>query len=725
MSPRTPVGKEPNTKRRKVSIACERCRSRKARCDGNKPVCSSCSARSEQCIYKVSSVDAEQTNEYVEMLVNRITQLERELDCTRNVSSANLTGPGPAASVIPDRTREDTIEATPGPVDAMGASTCEDDSPDVSQKFYGSSSALSFMRQMYTTILGKDHIISSRDARASPSQSCSAASTASLTRTTAPEHFSLFPRHLADQLMSLYWNRVYVLYPFVHRESFNKAYEDLWKPSASHRTRDRPGLGLGSSIDAGPSSVVFHCAYNAALALGMQFSDISIEEKDKLSSICLEKSKNLLKLDLFEEGSISLVQTLLLLTQYFQSMNIPNKCWTSIGVACRLAQGLGLHLEDGHFLQPFDSSERELRKRVWHGCVTLDTTVSMTLGRPGMLIGDLGRSLPEAVDNDDWVSINGEQSNKASIIEFFSEAIKLSQILGRILLNVYRLNDQRHDKPEGSDGYTSFDVLIELDEELSQYANRLPSNLCWTHSNSSLPRDSAGILLRQSHVLHVRFLHSRMLLYRPIFFQFCRRNSRIARLGTPSSSGPAVVTSLAFHCALTCVQTAVELIGSIEKYSCTAATGAYWYNMFYTRSAAMVVLLGGISPSIHESIGNNTWDFSWVSCCNILTRNLPQYPSVKMCLTTLEALHHHVLRYQAQAEMDPIPALPIGPTSSMDMLQMLQHKPAQNQFSMDSERTLSNALADQFILDNAFDPAALFEDGLFPDLGSDSINPMY
>lgn len=45
-------------RRRKVTLACEPCRERKARCDGRKPICSTCEHRSlglEQCIYKAGN----------------------------------------------------------------------------------------------------------------------------------------------------------------------------------------------------------------------------------------------------------------------------------------------------------------------------------------------------------------------------------------------------------------------------------------------------------------------------------------------------------------------------------------------------------------------------------------------------------------------------------------------------------------------------------------------
>lgn len=45
-------------RRRKIVLACEPCRERKSRCDGRKPICSSCERRAlglEQCVYTVGN----------------------------------------------------------------------------------------------------------------------------------------------------------------------------------------------------------------------------------------------------------------------------------------------------------------------------------------------------------------------------------------------------------------------------------------------------------------------------------------------------------------------------------------------------------------------------------------------------------------------------------------------------------------------------------------------
>lgn len=710
-----PPGDNPNPKRRKIANACEPCRVRKARCDGMKPTCGACSTRGQQCLYKAVVTDVERTNQYVETLVNKISQLEQEVITLRSSNQGPPRGSdGTAQGEGKPAPTRGIIGSGVSSVDAMGGNAGPEISSAPNDKFhYGSSSALSFTRQMYSAILRKDAMpSSSAEAAIPPTVRLNSGTTlTSKMCDVEPENFSLLPRQLSDQLMHIYWTRVHVLYPFIHRKSFDRSYDDLWRSPAARKTRDqRPGVGLGGSEACGPSSLVFHCALNAMFALGLQFCDSFTEvEKERLATTCMNKSKNLLKLDLFDDGDMSLVQTLLILTQYFQSTSSPNKCWTSMGVACRLAQGLGLHLEEARDTQQFDPIERDIRRRVWHGCVTLDITVSMTLGRPAMLIGNAGRSLPEAVDEADWTLASPDDpESRTSIIAFFTESIKLYRTVGRILLNVYKLNDQQNDKPDTSDGCNiSFDMLIELDGELSEFARCLPKNLCWTETASP-----SNLLSSQCHVLHVRFLHSRILLYRPAFFQYCRHNSLAGPSGsrTPNqdlSPTTTVATPFAFHCAVVCVKTAMSLIAAVRQYSSTEATGAWWYNMFYTRIAAMVALLAGICPMIYDAIGGSeAWDAVWTDCKFILENNLPTCVPVTTCLTSLEALRRHVVRHRTMAGADSTPE---AHTDTAAEAANILHNLNQ---TTDSLRHGDHDALDHSAFDTLFDPVDFMEAGL-------------
>jgi hypothetical protein len=106
------------------------------------------------------------------------------------------------------------------------------------------------------------------------------------------------------------------------------------------------------------------------LALGCQFSDMPTTERDQLSTSLVGRFRNLLQIDFLDDGSLSLVQSLLLVAQYHRCTKSPSRCWNVIGMACRVAQGIGMHLD-------VETVERislavEMKRRVWHGCLLLD-----------------------------------------------------------------------------------------------------------------------------------------------------------------------------------------------------------------------------------------------------------------------------------------------------------------------------------------------------------------
>lgn len=113
--------------------------------------------------------------------------------------------------------------------------------------------------------------------------------------------------------------------------------------------------------------MVFHCALNAIFALACHFSDIPSADRESTADMFFQKTKSFISIGLLEHNSLSVVQTLLIVALYLQSTAFPDRCWNSVGIACRLAQGLGLHIGSKG-----GSLEAQVRQRTWYCCVILD-----------------------------------------------------------------------------------------------------------------------------------------------------------------------------------------------------------------------------------------------------------------------------------------------------------------------------------------------------------------
>jgi hypothetical protein len=243
------------------------------------------------------------------------------------------------------------------------------------QEYYGSSSAASFLRQAQSSVVNRDL----DDPMTDMGQANRPSPSVLLFNSRRPrsqiqlEQLSLPPRPLADHLLQKFWNRVYYLFPFFYRPAFESAYERLWIPAGSVPTLDKKfEIGLGDS-DCSENSTIFHCALNAILALGCCFSNSATTEKIAMTRLFFLRAKNLLGTDFIDYNNLGVIQSLLLIALLLQGTPFPRRCWNTVGLATRIAIGLGLHVEEPQGRRT--ELELEIRRRTWHGCVMLDTYV--------------------------------------------------------------------------------------------------------------------------------------------------------------------------------------------------------------------------------------------------------------------------------------------------------------------------------------------------------------
>ena len=123
---------QPTSKRRRVAVACDACRTRKSRCDGSRPRCSLCIDLGFECIYTppITANNLIVQKDYLHGLEERVKKLEESFVTVRGdvdglvaretVGDVGGRGEGGSASV-PD------FVGTEDEVDAMGAVTFADE----------------------------------------------------------------------------------------------------------------------------------------------------------------------------------------------------------------------------------------------------------------------------------------------------------------------------------------------------------------------------------------------------------------------------------------------------------------------------------------------------------------------------------------------------------------------------------------------------------------------
>lgn len=163
-------------------------------------------------------------------------------------------------------------------------------------------------------------------------------------------------RAMTNMFMQSYWDFVHPIFPILHQISFTERFKKTTE----------------SLIDTLPQDSIFQATLSIALSLGAQRTEtVPIMQRESLADELYRQSCNLASIDFLDESSMEVVQLLLLRGIYLHYSTFADRCWNTIGIALRMAQGLGLQ-HDGNDSGGVNQLTREMRRRVWHCCVTLD-----------------------------------------------------------------------------------------------------------------------------------------------------------------------------------------------------------------------------------------------------------------------------------------------------------------------------------------------------------------
>ena len=369
------------------------------------------------------------------------------------------------------------------------------------QGFFGSSSASNFIKQIKLLIDAK--VLSPDDQRQenleveNGDQFISRVDRKTETGVRGEQdvkrEYVLPTRKTADSLINLYWDLVHPLYPFVDKEGICTVYQSLWQS--------------GGPVYDEPNDL---CALNIIFAIACQLSpNIKVQQRKASAEVYFRRARHLLNYDMWQVGSFQLVQCLLIFGQYLQSSNNPHQCWMIIGLAVRTAQSLGLHLPETS-ARIRSQRRQQMARRVWYGCVLMDTTLSMTYGRPTMIESRAATvvTLPLAIDEEylsrDAGSSITQSKGKPPKMAFFVQALLLNKILHDLLRAFYKpsatvdtdLYETWSRSAPTQGGERSF---LELDRALTLWSNSLPPYLI-----PGQMTDDSEIHQRQANVLRQR-----------------------------------------------------------------------------------------------------------------------------------------------------------------------------------------------------------------------------
>ncbi|KAJ5446850.1 Transcription factor [Penicillium cf. griseofulvum] len=601
MASNSPDNETPNgrpSKRRRVAIACDACRTRKSRCDGKRPSCSLCQDLGFECVYTPPPTAANVIvqKDYLHGLEERVKRLEESLGAVRG----DLDGLAKRVDYGPEEDRDrqsavsgrnagesqdETRNAAPMPgligtedsVDGMGAVIFADEEDS---GFFGPSSNIAFLRHLSSAIVQPGYFPSPGAAEGgfvNASRPSSPLRQTGQDRRMQVNIFALPPQANTLELIERYFSNTGLLFPYIYPPVFLDTYHQMVRDNFS-RVR-RTWLGL--------LNMVLAMATITAIP-GSASADARIEESD----VFYQRGLGLCGSEIMRGTTLEVVQYLLLMGQYLQGTQKSIQAWTVHGLAVKAALQLGLHSR--HACKVFSPIEQEMRKRTWYGCVVLDRTLSMTFGRPAAIPDSYVKLEPPM--NREFENSTGhvDDETAALSVAFFNSTIGLYKQLWNTLELLYGQNI-------GCDGPLpvgeSVAHIFNLEQHLFSWERSLahPLQLISSTSIGNLPHDqmssnSQYLSLRFQVILTLRYLNLRVLLHRPILVKFITASRSPDR----DPQDMRLLQQIGMNSLQICANSAMEIIDIVHRVVSEpgwkrSLLGAWWFSLYYTFNAALVL----------------------------------------------------------------------------------------------------------------------------------------
>ncbi|KAI1344308.1 fungal-specific transcription factor domain-containing protein [Xylariaceae sp. FL0016] len=568
----------PLQKRRRVTRACDECRRKKIKCDGKQP-CTHCQVYSYECTYdKPSNRRRNPAPQYIEALENKLSRAETLL--RKFMPDVDLNDPNLDPSVQQEfRMREQARQklkkeqskpaAVDGQLQSMISTVGQLDLDERGDyDFHGISSGSVFFKRMkehFRSLLGRDYQVPFMPRPPRPAgvlnlDNPRSASSSPWEQSNVPDIYSLPPKERAVALCSESLDNATCLLRIVHKPSFYKMLDGLYaKPAPAFGKEDNRNLALAYA------AMALGCMYNVPDDEIPETSPykISIEEALKYYS-----SARALLQDITECRDLTSLQALLFMILFIQSISNLSTCYGFVGIALRSALRMGLHRHLPHVtLNPIES---ETRRRVFYICRQMDTYVSALLGFPLLLNDDdIDQPLPTPVD-DQFITKDGiaiPPPGSMSFFEAFNAHVKLMDLLGKVVKNVYPVKGAEQQAEDGGQPISSYMIsyakIKEMEEELQQWNEQLP--MAW-RPNPEGPVE----VVRVRNLLRFAFAHVQMVLYRP-FLHYV----------SPRISAGKAVDERAYACGAAGISVARNIVHlGTEMRKQVSLVGPYWFTLF-------------------------------------------------------------------------------------------------------------------------------------------------
>ena len=333
-----------------------------------------------------------------------------------------------------------------------------------------------------------------------------------------------FPdRSAADKYITIYFSTIHIAYPYVDRQRFLVDYDKYWNVEQRSEL-SYVSIALLCRLSV---SLLHLCADNVVniFAIGSYYDVCTMPTEQSASLHYAYFQRALVAAGCVEaDYSVDNVRILLAQSFYLLLAQWTDRCWLTLGLAIRIAQSIGLHIEHGQAQNDPATGhiDLELQRRTWHSLYALDRLLSIQLGRPSAIRNqDCTVRLPSRLDDAefdiDHDHIPVAHADEPKTGDYFITVIQLSAILRHVERDVYR--------PATMDySYEMLERTNRLDAELLKWRSQLPR---WLRFDRGHTFERSAVLKRQRNMLAIKFHHLRALIHRPyLCLPWLQRNDK-------------------------------------------------------------------------------------------------------------------------------------------------------------------------------------------------------
>ncbi|GAW20123.1 hypothetical protein ANO14919_096190 [Xylariales sp. No.14919] len=316
---------------------------------------------------------------------------------------------------------------------------------------------------------------------------------------------SLPPRPIVDRLVSRYFNVLDIAPGVVHSSRFLREYEEFWK--APHAA---PIIWVGLLFGMMCLSTQLQQSFlpiTASPALGQLGTPPEVAESKATADRYKEMVVQCLILGHYTKGGPYVLETLILyfLVECFHLKDMEIGIWVLVGNIVQIAIHMGFHRDAKHFpnISPFDG---EMRRRIWAMIVQLDFSISMQLGLPRLVKeSQTNTAEPRNLYDSDFDEHTAELPASRPETEVTPTLYVLAKL--RLITVGVKVADMATEPR-----LHSYADILELDQQIDEARNALPSSLKWDGLSSTLNIPSQVIV--QKIWLEVTIQQLKIVLHR-------------------------------------------------------------------------------------------------------------------------------------------------------------------------------------------------------------------